>query len=407
MVASRSKIGWFSLSQQLISRSLDLMRLRNEGYNLTVRAGYLLVAGVPYVNARKEVRHGTLVSKLDLAGDITRRPDSHVAYFAGEYPCREDGSELDQIRHSSSSQTLADGVEIDHMFSAKPKPKNDYDDYYEKVTTYVAIVSGHAQAIDPQATAKTFAPIEPDAADDSVFNYIDSASTRAEIDVVSKKLALGRIAIVGLGGTGSYILDLIAKTPAREIHLFDGDWYFQHNAFRSPGAPSIDELREMPRKVDYLKAVYSKMHRGIIAHDVYVDEANVDELGDMNFVFLCLDRGSAKKLIIEKLEQFGISFVDVGMGIYMHEGSLGGILRITTSTPAQRVEARAGIPFSDGDEHNEYSRNIQVADLNALNATLAVIRWKKLCGFYLDSEQDYQSTYTIDTHLLTEETRPA
>jgi len=42
----------------------------------------------------------------------------------------------------------------------------------------------------------------------------------------------------------------------------------------------------------------------------------------MDFVFLCLDRGTAKRFVVGKLEEFGISFVDVGMGVYASEGSL-------------------------------------------------------------------------------------
>ena len=396
-------MGWFSVSHQLISHSRDLKRLRDEGYSLEIRAGYLLVKDIPYVNSKREVQRGTLVSTLTLAGDVTTRPDTHVAHFIGDYPCHKDGTEIEQIRNQSARSVLADGVVIDHTFSAKPKPNDYYEDYYAKVTTYVAILSGPAQAIDPTATAKTFSPIVPGQEEETVFNYIDTASSRAEIDVVTKRLALGKIAIVGLGGTGSYVLDLVAKTPVKEIHLFDGDEYLQHNAFRSPGAPSIEELTAKPRKVVYLKALYSKMHRGIVVHEAYVDTENVELLRQMDFVFLCLDPGAARKLIVEKLEEFGISFIDVGMGIYMGDEALGGILRVTTSTPETRELARARIPFSDGDDHNEYARNIQIADLNALNAALAVIKWKKLFGFYLDYEHENHSTYTIELHLLTRE----
>ena len=80
------------------------------------------------------------------------------------------------------------------------------------------------------------------------FRYMDTASGRAGIGAISEQLATGPVAIVGLGGTGSYILDLVAKTPVREIHLFDGDRFGQHNAFRSPGAPHIDTLRQTPPK---------------------------------------------------------------------------------------------------------------------------------------------------------------
>jgi hypothetical protein len=232
--------------------------------------------------------------------------------------------------------------------------------------------------------------------EDSVFKYIDTASSRAEINAVSKKLELGKIAIAGLGGTGSYVLDLVVKTPVKEIHLFDGDIFFQHNAFRCPGAPSGEELDEKLSKVIYFERIYSKMRHGIVAHPEYLGPQNLDQLKGMDFVFLCMEGGS-KRLVVERLEQLGVPFVDVGMGVYLKNESLGGTIRTTTSTNAKRdhVRTKNRIPFSDGTEKNEYDKNIQIADLNALNAALAVIKWKKLFGFYIDQEREHFSTYAI------------
>jgi len=393
------------MSHQLIDRSADLKRLRDEGYDIEIKASHLLVKDVPYVNSSKDVKRGILVSTLTLSGDVTVRPDTHVAHFIGDYPCNQDGSEVSQIRNSSGKLKLGEDLEVDHTFSAKPVPTGYYEDYHAKMTNYVAILSGPAQMHNPGATAKTFPVIEP-GEEESVFNYIDTASSRAGINAVTKKLGPGKIAIIGLGGTGSYVLDLVAKTPVKEIHLFDGDIFLQHNAFRSPGAPSIDELRTKPPKAAFLKERYSKMHRGIVAHDVNVDGNNIERLRGMNFVFLCIDRGGAKKLILEKLEEFAISFIDVGMGVYMAEDSLAGVLRVTSSTPEKRGHVGNRISFSDGERNNEYERNIQIADLNALNAALAVIKWKKLFGFYLDLDHEHHSTYTIDGNALTNEEKP-
>jgi hypothetical protein len=69
---------------------------------------------------------------------------------------------------------------------------------------------------------------------------------------------------------------------------------------------------------------------------------------------------------------------------------------VTTSTPETRDRAAPQISFSDGDsERNEYSTNIQIAELNALNAALAVIRWKKVFGIYQDSREEIYSGYSI------------
>src|ERR1039458_8565272 len=131
------------MSQKPIGRSRDLKRLRDEGYDLEIRSGYLLIKDVPYVNSSKEVRRGILVSKLILAGDVTARPDNHVAHFMGEHPCREDGKEIDQIKNESARRELAKDVVVDHRFSAIPQPSGFYEDYYAKVTKYVTILSGY------------------------------------------------------------------------------------------------------------------------------------------------------------------------------------------------------------------------------------------------------------------------
>ena len=175
------------MSQRPINRSRDLNDLRDEGYDLEVRSGCLLVKDVPYVNSGKEIKRGILVIKLVLADDQTGKPDTHVAYFSGEYPCNEDGTPIEKIRAGSGAQSLAEGVTIKHTFSAKPKPDDAYPDYHAQVTTYVAILSGPAQRIDPSKTARTHPLVVPDADDDEPFNYIDTASSRAGIVAVDQE----------------------------------------------------------------------------------------------------------------------------------------------------------------------------------------------------------------------------
>lgn len=83
-------------------------------------------------------------------------------------------------------------------------------------------------------------------------------------------------------------------------------------------------------------------------------------------------------------------------------GSLGGLLRVSTGTPENRQTARTFISTKDEtDEVNEYSTNIQVVELNALNAAFAVIRWKKLLGFYYDGASEHNSSYSISQNETT------
>jgi ThiF family len=388
------------MPKRLIDLSPDLRKLRAEGYDIEIRSNYLLVKDVPYVNPQREVKRGTLISELTTAGETTSSPDDHSLYFRGETPCDANGTPLNKVIIGSERTPLTTDLVADHRFSSKPVPGGKYKDYHEKITAYTAILCSQAEVIAPGASAQTY-PVITATEEESVFEYLDTASSRARISLVTEKLELAKIAIVGLGGTGAYVLDLVAKTPVKEIHLFDRDVLLTHNAFRAPGAPSVGELNAKPQKVAYLKSVYSKMRRAILDHAYHIDASNVAELQGMSFVFLCMDAGDAKRFIVENLEAWGIRFIDVGMDVEQRDDSLNGILRVTTSTPDKRDHFRNRVSLGDGAAGDEYDQNIQIADLNSLNAALAVIKWKKLCGFYQDFQNEHHSTYTIETNALT------
>jgi hypothetical protein len=383
------------MSTTLISRSADLRRLRDDGYAASIAGGHVLVADVPYVTAQREIARGTLVSDLTLAGDVTTTPSDHVVRFIGEMPHHHNGEPLDQLVIDTQPRQIT--PELATAFTFSHKPAGGYPDYFAKMTTYAAILSSQAQAIDPSVTAQTYAPVTD--SDDSPFLYLDTASSRAGITAATDKIAVPAVAIVGLGGTGSYLLDFLGKTLINEIHLFDNDDFLQHNAFRAPGAASIDELRARPTKVDYLAARYAPMRRGIITHPVELDETNVGELDTVSFVFICIDDGPAKKIIVDYLDARGIPFVDTGIGVDVIDDTLSGIVRTTISrpNPDNRAAARAEISFGQHG-NDDYHHGVQIAELNAINAAFAVIAFKKTLGFYADLTPANSTNYTIATN---------
>lgn len=391
------------MSQQLINRSPDLKRLRDEGYHVSIQANHVVVADVPYVNERAEVCRGALISTLSLAGDVAARPSDHVVSFRGDYPCDASGQKLTGLVNSAGHRNLGGGLEAHFTFSRKPN--GGYADYFDKMTTYAALLAGPAEVIDPSATAKTFAVVDSDV-DDSPFLYLDTATSRAGIGAMSERLTGHKISFAGLGGTGAYALDLVAKTPVAEIHVWDGDTFDQHNAFRAPGAASAASLAERPNKADYFAELYSAMHRHITPHPEYLDSTNVDQLADSDFVFVCMGDGPERKLVVEALVRADVPFIDVGIGVYEVDGRLAGSVRVTTSTPNATDHLDQRLPYSEADPAGDYTTNIQIADLNALNAALAVIRWKKQMGFYNDLEAEHHCVYDIDgNHIVNDERR--
>lgn len=378
------------MSQELINHSDDLKKLQNEGYEIDVKSGYGIISHIPYLKANGEIDYGTLVSKIAFEGDKAKYNGDHVIYFSGDQPCNADGTEIKQIKHSVSNSMLA-GINVKRSFSNKPD--ENYKDYYEKFVNYINIISSRAIDKDNSVTARTFKKVVRE--EDSVFQYVDTNSSRAGIDNCNKKILDKKIAIIGLGGTGTYILDLVSKTNVKEIHLIDGDVFCQHNAFRSPGAASKEIFTKSLSKVSYFKEIYQNMHKNIIEHDIFINEENVNILENMDFVFISIDSGIARNLTVDYLVSEKIPFIDTGIGLQNINDTINGLIRTTVFDKNNYDRISKYIDF-DEDGDDVYNTNIQIAECNALNATIAVIEWKKYFNIYENANSKCQNVYSIE-----------
>jgi hypothetical protein len=391
------------LSFDPFGRSADLAGLAASGYELEVTAaGHLLVRQVPYLTSERAVARGSIVVKLQLDGDITVNPvEDHTIRFVGSVPCVVSGEPLRAVINSTEAE-LEPGLVVNHQLSSKPD--QPYRDYFEQITAYIALIGAEARAVDPTVDARTFAPCVVDNAE-WPFEYVDTASGRAGIGAISSRLRDQRVAIIGVGGTGSYILDLVSKCPVAEIHLFDGDHFSSHNAFRAPGAPSLTELRQGQYKVDHLRTIYSCMKRGIVTHAYDATAENADELCEMSFVFLAMEGGDTKRELVAALEARNICFVDCALGVVRSadRSVLLASIEINASTPADRASLHNNVDFGGVNVDDPYDENIQAADLNALNAVLAVLWWKKHFGVYYGREPYVHQRLNIPyNRLMTE-----
>jgi len=384
------------MSQQLINHSEDLQKLQKLNLVMDIKNDFLFIYRIPYLTSSKEVKYGVLVSRLQRAGHRTQPNPEHTTYFQGEMPCKLDGNPFNIVANPNK-QVIADGFEVNFHFSSLPKP-HGYKDYYHKMSTYINMITAPAKVIDEKASEKG-APLEL-TEEETVFNYADTNSNKPELKELTKKFENQKIGIIGLGGTGSYILDLVSKVPVKEIHIYDGDWFYNNNAFRAPSAASIDDLIIPKKKVDYYKSIYSRMHKGIVEHPYYLEEDKFNELLQFTFVFISIDKGDIKKKIIEFLELNNIPFIDSGIGVDYKNGALTGLVRNTTGTEGKygHFWESPYISYQDNPD-NEY-KNIQTAELNLLNAGFAVMKWKKLYGFYHDLTNEHNMFYRINANKI-------
>lgn len=390
--------------QELVNHNEDLRKLQNEGYELEMIGGYLVIHHIPYVanvNGIPTAKDdGTLIAKLNLSGNMLNCPVDHTAYFIGLRPCNIDGSPINGVVNNSRTFNLGNGLIANHYLSNKPS-KGKETSYYEKIIRYESIISRPAEHMNKDLTARTYKPIQPDA-NTSPFKYVDTMSSRYDIQAINDKLKNERIAIIGLGGTGSYVLDFVAKTPVKEIHLFDGDVFSTHNAFRAPGASSFEDLCLRQQKADYFARKYENMRDGIVSHAEYLTEDNIDQLLKYDFVFVCVDNGKARRLVVEFLGYNGKSFVDTGMGLIVDNSAILGTVRTTYCNPYNFEKAKENLPFENPLADAVYKTNVQISELNALDAAFAVIKWKQTMGFYAQVDQDSTNeiAFTINDFKL-------
>lgn len=394
-------MGWNSVSNTPLDHNPAILQLEQEGYHVTLLPSHVVVNNVPYVTSSGNVADGKIIMSVTISGDTVNVNEAHQVDFMGEMPHTAVGESMVGIlSNSATGNQLADGIVSNIKFSNKPVGE-ELNDCYKKFKHYESLICREAQSVNPDATARIYKPI--DRVEETVFRYADTNAGRAGITEQANKLRNYKLGIIGLGGTGAYVLDKIAKTAVAEIHLYDGDIFENHNAFRAPGAATIDQLKQNETKVAYFYKMYDAMRVGIVAHEYYVSAENVNELQNLDFVFVCVDSGSSRKLIAEYLCAQKIPFIDTGIDISNRKDSklLEGTVRTLLVTPENADETMSYLSFGDI-EDDLYSSNIQIAEMNDFNACSAVFEWKKYTGFYANDAQDkYQMIYfTQDNKLI-------
>jgi hypothetical protein len=380
--------------QKLVNHNGDIERLVKKGYAVAFDSNYVIIRDIPYLDAQGQLHWGALAAKLVFADQTRVIQDDHQVFFAGGPPHGLDGKPIPNLADRQAKLTLTEAcrdVVVERRFSNKPKKGGKFTDFYEKIESYVTIISGPAMekhGVNPY----TFRTVK--VVPDSVFKFHDTLTSRAEIGDLSVKFKDDIVAVIGLGGTGAYVLDLLVRTPVREIRAFDLDGFHVHNAFRSPGRTEESEFRK-PKAQVYAER-YGNFRHGLAIIPKLIDAACVQDLEGVTFAFVCVDKGSSRAGIFDLLLERRIPFIDVGMGLNRKHKALNGMLRATYYSAENGADVRQKKLAEEVDNENDvYRTNIQTAELNALNACLAVIRFKQIRKFYFQEVDHYHLTFKI------------
>jgi len=388
------------LLSELASHNEDLRRLLEGNYALKIDSNYLIVRDIPYLDHAGQLKIGAIVTKLEFIDNLRLGPqEDHQVFFAGSLPHNLDGTPIPNLAaERQASLTLKDPtVVVERRLSNKPQP-NGFANLFEKIETYVTILSGPAQSLH-KVTPHT-GRVDETEISDSVFKFHDTLTSRAEIGDLAQKLKDDVIAIIGLGGTGAYLLDFAVKAPVKEIRGFDHDGFFIHNAYRSPGRLDRAELGQ--KKAALYSKRYENFRSGLVIESKFIDATSEAAVEGVTFAFVCVDKGSSRAGIFDLLMAKRIPFIDVGMGLDRKPGPLSGMIRMThyPSETAGVVRDKQLSEMVD-DPNDIYRTNVQISELNALNAAIAIMKYKQIRGFYNnDGSWDHLLFGVDDLHVV-------
>ena len=241
------------------------------------------------------------------------------------------------------------------------------------------------------------------------FKIPNTFEARAAIGPVQDRIRGQRIAIIGLGGTGAYVLDLVAKTPVMEIHLLDADHVDWHNFMRAPGAPTAEEIESRHkgplRKVDYYHSKYASLREGIHPHAVRVDNQSTfgEFLSDhpIDYAFVCIDQltegdSPRQDVVYCALSEAAVPFIDSGVSITLDDGAVRGAVT-TSAYDAGSVAWKDAIPNARVEGDVPGYRNVQLPEVNALAASLAVMEWRRRTKQYVSESASFLHRFRLET----------
>jgi hypothetical protein len=330
---------------------------------------------------------------------VLKAPKNHQMYFIGTQPY-DDKQRVLFRGLDAADAPLFDGKRAAFYWSWKRQTPQgqwiEYDDLYDKFVSYIEYVTGPARA--KFGDTVRIAPFEnlEDPDDKSPFAFYDMNSARANLGELNKTLQNDVVAVIGAGGTGSYIVDFLIKTPVKSIRVFDKDTHDIQNAFRTPGATVREEFGQP--KVDVLEARYRGFHSGLQILESYLHSESEGFLDGVTFAFVAVDKVSSRRAIANLLAKLKIPFINVGMGL--KHGSPGLVGAVETSLVD---ELSAPIIFDEiagerlNDVADDYDDNIQTVELNALNAAYAVLMYKRYRGYYAGKRKVARVLVTVST----------
>ena len=293
--------------------------------------------------------------------------------------------------YDRSGNELTNGVigraQTSLVLSIKLKGR-EYEDAWEALNNYVKQI--YALFLGRSASREEAAP-RPYAFDvlgDQLPEAVDWRGLVAQEGVT----------IVGLGGVGAWIADLVLKADPREVHGWDYDCIEPKNILRMPGGLDPSAWIGRP-KADWFQETYSLIHTNVHGHNVKVLPGNVQEvIAGTTFAFVAVDDAHDRMMVCDALASAGVPFVVVGLSPVRKDKRV----RVSMRTVTAHVGTsswRNAIPQVGQAGQDDYG-SLDLPDVYAMAAGWAIQSWRKMRGQFWQEQREECLDYSASDQSL-------
>ena len=134
-----------------------------------------------------------------------------------------------------------------------------------------------------------------------------------------RKITVG---IVGLGGTGSIVVEQLAHLGVQKFLLIDPDVVERTNLNRLVGASESDVKRP---KVEVAARLAQRINARVevrTIHDSVLLASVAEEIADTDFVFCCTDSHGSRAVLNQAAYQYLVPSIDMGVAIVTQKGQI-------------------------------------------------------------------------------------
>jgi len=179
---------------------------------------------------------------------------------------------------------------------------------------FVRIVGEHVQILDPKAESAERKTKRPSPEHSRQVLFVGEQGQWA--------IRSARVFIIGVGGTGSVVFEMLLRLGVEEITIIDPDKVEASNLSRILGSVRRDIGRP---KVEALSEWASEVNPNVRVRSVIgsiTDQTTALELRDADFIFCCTDNHWSRAVLNQLSYQYLVPVIDMGVQLVVESGRL-------------------------------------------------------------------------------------